>query len=242
VEPPDSGKEYAGTESGEEDGGESKRGGGEPGALQAMYDKVTTQHDKIDDFRAKLLGFLPIVTGIGLFALAKDLPKDENLPSGMVELLPAIGLFGALASLGLFVHELRGITECYMLIELGRVLERRLAGAELAQEKEPPGAFAGRRSWGFSGLVSRETAALIVYPATIAAWVFVAGWPSFGLRSLALALLALLATATWGWYMLQGDAGRVREYMERVDGAAETNASDEASAPARSCRSRKGLS
>jgi hypothetical protein len=52
--------------------------------------------------------------------------KDDAL-SKDVGFLPAIGLFGALSSIGLFVHELRGITECYMLIEIGKVLEHKLA-------------------------------------------------------------------------------------------------------------------
>ena len=38
-------------------------------ALETMYKEVAAQHDKIDDFRAKLLGFLPIVTGVGLFTV-----------------------------------------------------------------------------------------------------------------------------------------------------------------------------
>jgi hypothetical protein len=160
---------------------------------KTLYDEVASQHDKIDDFRAKLLGFLPIVTGIGLFALLKDdaLSKD-------VGFFPAIGLFGALSSIGLFVHELRGITECYMLIEIGKVLEHKLA--KPTEGKTPPGTFSGRSWWRvmsrgsslcFHGLVSRETAALIIYPASIAAWVCVAAWPYLGQFSLPLSLLPL---------------------------------------------------
>ena len=83
------------------------------GALKAMYEQVAKQQDRIDDFRAKLLGFLPFVTGIGLFALVGMSPTafvDSNF------LVMTIGIFGAIASIGLFVHELRGIINCYMLI------------------------------------------------------------------------------------------------------------------------------
>jgi hypothetical protein len=114
------------------------------GALKAMYEQVAKQHDRIDDFRAKLLGFLPFVTGIGLFALVgKDFPhpapgQDVTLsratPSAASEhllavvdlnfLVMAIGIFGAIASIGLFAHELRGIINCYMLVRIGRELEK----------------------------------------------------------------------------------------------------------------------
>src|SRR5262245_43273359 len=84
------------------------------GALKAMYEQVAKQHDRIEDFRAKLLGFLPFVTGIGLFALVGKSPPDTAAASASVFL--AIGIFGAIASIGLFVHELRGIINCYMLV------------------------------------------------------------------------------------------------------------------------------
>ena len=40
----------------------------------AMYQQVG--HDKIDDFRAKFLGFLPVVTGAGLFAVLEKKPPS----------------------------------------------------------------------------------------------------------------------------------------------------------------------
>jgi hypothetical protein len=195
--------------------------------LQIMYDKVATQHDKIDDFRAKLLALLPIATGIGLFALVKDAPNDIGF------FLP-IGIFGAIASFGLFVHELRGITECYMLIELGAALENKLT-----PKMKLRGAFSGRSSWGFAWYVipswyviprmkivphnktnvsrtnvSRETAALIVYPTVIAAWVFLAGWPLGLVWSLALSLLVLAVTVGWGLKSLKQGAEDVLKYIK----------------------------
>jgi hypothetical protein len=174
---------------------------GKRNTLEIMYDKVTIQHDKIDDFRAKLLGFLPVVTGIGLFALVKESQGDAGF-------FFSIGLFGAIASIGLFVHELRGITECYMLITVGAALEH-----DLKPETEPRGAFSSRYWWGFARSVSRETAALIVYPATIAAWVFVAGWPILRSWSLALSLLALVVAAWCGRETLKRDAEKVARYI-----------------------------
>jgi hypothetical protein len=194
--------------------------------LQIMYDKVATQHDRIDDFRAKLLALLPIATGIGLFALVKDAPTRD------VGFFLAIGIFGAISSVGLFVHELRGITECYMLIELGAALEEKLTQKKQKKMKLP-GAFSGRSSWGFAWyvmpngtakknktIVNRETAALIIYPTVIAAWVFVAGWPYLGLVwSLALSFLAL-AVAVWSsWTSLKLAAEEVLKYKQRLSSA-----------------------
>jgi hypothetical protein len=157
-----------------------------------MYDKIAAQHDKIDDFRAKLLGFLPVVTGIGLFALVKEKP-------GSPELIAAIGFFGAIASIGLFVHELRGITECYMLITIGCALEQKLA-----KTAAPCGTFSSRAWWGFrSSYVSREMAALIVYPATIAAWTFVAVWGAW-----------TYVAPTWsGWPSYVADVWRMEGFL-----------------------------
>jgi hypothetical protein len=41
-------------------------------ALRAAYTEVCQSYERIDDFRAKLLGFLPLVSGTGLFLLLKE--------------------------------------------------------------------------------------------------------------------------------------------------------------------------
>jgi hypothetical protein len=38
-------------------------------ALTSAYAEVCRSYERIDDFRAKLLGFLPLVSGVGLFLL-----------------------------------------------------------------------------------------------------------------------------------------------------------------------------
>lgn len=158
-------------------------------ALEVMYNQVAVQHDKIDDFRAKLLAALPVITGIGLLALGDKKPDGLNL-----DFLAAIGIFGALASIGLLVHELRGITECYMLISIGAALEHKLTNGD--DDDARYGTFSSRLWWGFNRPVSRETAALIIYPATIAAWAFLAAWPMRRLwLSLLVALVVCIETA-----------------------------------------------
>ena len=40
--------------------------------LRAVYQELCTTYRAIDDFRAKLLGFLPLVSGAGVFVLLGD--------------------------------------------------------------------------------------------------------------------------------------------------------------------------
>jgi hypothetical protein len=92
--------------------------------FKVIYEKICQAHEAITDFRAKLLAFLPIVSGAGIFLLIGDKsPTASQLPY----LLP-IGIFGALVTLGLFCYELRGIQECHALRECGKSVEQKLGG------------------------------------------------------------------------------------------------------------------
>ncbi len=89
-----------------------------------------------------------------------QLPCPEQLPLTLV----AVGVFGFLVTLGLFTYELRGIQRCNALIEAGKALEDKL-GIQ-GQFRLRPGAV--------SGIISTTLAARIIYPAVLAAWLFVA--------------------------------------------------------------------
>jgi hypothetical protein len=192
--------------------------------LEAMYKQVGVQHDRIDDFRAKLLGFLPVVTGVGLFALVqKEPPNDPGF-------LVAIGIFGALASIGLFVHELRGITDCYMLTSIGHKLEESLAKEGDAKY----GPFTSRlklKGW-YEWWVSRETAACIVYPATITAWAVLAAWAveelhpgALGPRLPMLALVLFIGAALIAYLMLHWSFCEINSYIKPGEVAGKSQAS-----------------
>lgn len=182
------------------------------GGLETIYKQVAIQHDRIDDFRAKLLGFLPAVTGVGLFALVKTEATDP-------EFLVAIGLFGALAAMGLFVHELRGITDCYMLIAIGHKLEESLANK--ADAKFGPFTTRFRLKGWYEWFVSRETAACIVYPATITAWAVLGAWGvqelrpgALGSRVPVLAVVLFIGAALIAEFMLHWSFYKIRVYIE----------------------------
>ncbi|MGK5170330.1 hypothetical protein [Geodermatophilus sp. CPCC 205761] len=135
---------------------------------EAAYDRVCESYQAIDDFRMKLLGLLPIATGTGVFFLLNDhvpdlgaeAPSDGSEP--LAQVLPVIGAIGAVFTLGLFSYELFGIKKCHYLIRAGQRLEVHLGVR---------GQFRNRpRS--LMGFVNEPFASALIYPASMAAWVF----------------------------------------------------------------------
>src|SRR5882724_7325838 len=124
------------------------------------YEQLCISYRAIDDFRAKLLGFLPLATGTGIFLLAK------NLSDQVKGFLEAIGAFGFLITLGLFSYEIYGIRKCAALIEAGEQLEDSLAIDGLGQFSQRPQNVAR--------LINEPFASGVIYPAVLAAWAFLA--------------------------------------------------------------------
>jgi hypothetical protein len=141
--------------------------------LRTGYDQLCETYRAIDDFRAKLLGFLPVVTGGGLLLLGGEkgrLPEDLFFP---------VGVFGLIVTLGLFSYEIYGIEKCHALITAGKRLEVTLGLEQTGQFEKRP-----REVLGF---VNEPFAAAIVYPAVMAAWTYLAALHMAGWISLALA-------------------------------------------------------
>lgn len=88
------------------DGEVPKGAGATPDQVKAVYQEICMSYRAIDDFRARLLGLLPVVSGVGVGVL---LGKDPGEPEPLW--LP-IGLFGTVVTLGLFAYELYGIRKC----------------------------------------------------------------------------------------------------------------------------------
>jgi hypothetical protein len=60
------------------------------GDFSVAYNQLCTSYHAIDDFRAKLLGFLPLVTGGGLVLLTglkKDVRQEFFAPMGVFGIL-----------------------------------------------------------------------------------------------------------------------------------------------------------
>jgi hypothetical protein len=91
-------------------------------ALDQAYTEVCRAYERIDEFWAKLLAFLPALSGAGLILIvnaASKLGSDQAADS----LQTIAATFGALFTLGLFVYEQRGIQYCIRLIRIGGQLE-----------------------------------------------------------------------------------------------------------------------
>jgi hypothetical protein len=132
---------------------------------QVLYERVCDSYHAVDDFRMKLLGLLPVATGTGVFLL---LSGKAELIGGAKEqasdALLAIGVFGFLFTSGLFSYELFGIKKCHYLIVAGRRLEEGM---------REPGQFSSRPRE-LAGLINEPFASAVIYPASMAAWAFLA--------------------------------------------------------------------
>jgi hypothetical protein len=127
--------------------------------LRVAYDQLCTSYRAIDDFRAKMLGFLPLVTGGGVVLLTGGLDEVRE------DFFAPVGLFGIAVTVGLLAYELFGIKKCAALIAGGKAME-----ADLHQ---PEGQFSRRPDTVFK-VVNEPFAAAAIYPAVLAAWVYLA--------------------------------------------------------------------
>jgi hypothetical protein len=136
--------------------------------IKTVYEEICRRHDGIEQFRAQLLGLLPIASAGGIFLLLR---LEHSAKGGVPPFLLPAGILGALFALGLFIYELRGIHKCHVLIRGAEVLERGLLGTKLWDK----GPFTSDPKELWKGFVGETGAALIIYPAVIGGWVFVAG-------------------------------------------------------------------
>ena len=136
--------------------------------LQTEYKEVCQSHRAVTDFRAKLLALLPIASGTGIFLLLKE--GDNAL---ITRHLPAIGLFGFLATLGLFFYELHAMDQCWDLIQRGKLLEDQLglSGGQLGVQYDKE----NKKRW-FHRIIGPEGAAWIIYLTMMFTWLYIAAF------------------------------------------------------------------
>jgi hypothetical protein len=158
--------------------------------LRLAYQEVCKSHQSIADFRAKLLGFLPLASGAGLFAWLDADPGQPVSPYAWV-----MGIFGFLVTLGLFFYELRGIQRSQALERSGQALESAL-GLTHGQFLAQPEAYLG-------GLVSPRAAAWLIYPTVLTGWAYLAGVQRFGAfwaAVVALLVVVVVAFTVVRWF------------------------------------------
>jgi hypothetical protein len=138
--------------------------------LKTAYDQLCTSYRGIDDFRAKLLGFLPLVSGGGLILLAGQATNGE--PQFKEQYFVPAGLFGIAVTTGLLAYELFGIRKCHALLRAGEALENAM-NLPVGKGGKPAGQFASRPPH-LLKVVNEPFAAAAIYPAVLAAWTYLA--------------------------------------------------------------------
>ena len=94
---------------------ESKTEPLQPDKMLDIYKDICNNIRVTDDISFKLLGIVPIASGIGSGALTV-LEKSKLLDGHAASAVIGLSAFGALATLGLFRWELRNIQKCNWLI------------------------------------------------------------------------------------------------------------------------------
>lgn len=74
--------------------------------VRMIYQEIGTRQQNVQDFRGKLLGFLPLVTASSFVTTIISDPGKARALSNLV--LP-FGLLGAIVTLGLFFYEIENL-------------------------------------------------------------------------------------------------------------------------------------
>ena len=132
-------------------------------AARLDYDQTTKLIHGFTELRTKMLAFVPTITGTAVGLLGDERPAAE---------LIGVSLLGLVATLGIFVYELRNAQLYDAAVQRAKELERQLgfatvqglqgAGGVLAST--PGRWFANDRGWA------------LVYSAAIAGWSYLAAW------------------------------------------------------------------
>jgi hypothetical protein len=177
--------------------------------LLPAYTELCNSYHAIDDFRTKLLGFLPLVTGGGLVLLtgrAEDVRREFFGP---------VGTFGIVITLGLLAYELFGIKKCHALIQAGKDLEEKMdlpVDGRLHHVHKPAGQFI-RRPNNLLWVVNEPFAAALIYPAVLAAWTYLA--LLYERQSLGTRLSIVVFVAGFALILLYDGFLRLRDRLER---------------------------
>jgi hypothetical protein len=139
--------------------------------LRLDYEQTTQYLRTLIDVRFRLLAFVPTVTGVAVAVIGRPRPAAELL---------GVGVLGLLATLGIFVYELRNT-------QISGTLIRR--AAELEHQLHLPSSLGGQPYGGLyterPGItvqllgflpVSHGLGLALVYSAAIAGWSYLVAW------------------------------------------------------------------
>jgi hypothetical protein len=155
-----------------------------PKNVRLAYQELSKSYQAIVVFRAKLLGFLPLASGVSFFALLGQ-GKDPVPYYAWVA-----GLFGFAITLGLFFYELRGLQRSTALEQAGRKLEAALGLNN--------GQFTIQPTPNLHGFVDARGAAWLIFPTVLAGWAYIAGLQRLGVLWAAVVGMAIaIAVGLW---------------------------------------------
>lgn len=138
--------------------------------LLAAYAEICKSYHAIDDFRTKLLGFLPLTSLAGLFLL--DPAKLQAMQTGMPkELMGFAGIFAGSLTLALFGYEIRGMQRTHHLITEGMHLEQQL-GLEHGHFHVCSSQHGNAQA--ITQIFNAKYLASLIYSMVFAAWLFIA--------------------------------------------------------------------
>jgi hypothetical protein len=135
--------------------------------LFTLYREVCSSWRMLTDVRFKLLGFIPVISGVVLFSL---LSNKSDGPSPLARI--GIALFGLLITVALFVYDKRNSELYDDMISRGRKIEEEL-GVDT-------GLFLGRRGPSHKW-IKHDTATTLIYGTSFGAWLMAFLLISFGL-------------------------------------------------------------
>jgi hypothetical protein len=156
--------------------------------LLAAYTEICKSYHAIDDFRTKLLGFLPLTSLAGVFLLdTNKMLSFQNILSN--ELLGFAAIFAALLTLALFGYEVRGMQRTHHLVREGKHLEEELGIGHghfhICLEEHDD-------ALGISNIFNAKTLASVIYSVVFAAWLFIALRLGFGINTLTCSFCAVI--------------------------------------------------
>jgi hypothetical protein len=139
--------------------------------LRLDYEQTTALYRTLVDVRFKLLAIVPTISGAAVAFLGR--------PRSAAELL-ALGLLGLVATLGIFLYELRNTEIHDAAVQRAQELEQRLGFPSAVQADRPGGLFSERpaRTVRLFGLVTvtNDRGLALVYGAAIAGWSYLVAW------------------------------------------------------------------
>jgi hypothetical protein len=144
--------------------------------LKLDYDQTSQLLRTLMDVRFKLLAFVPTVSGAAVAILGTPRPAAE---------LVGVGLLGLVATLGIFVYELRNSQLFDSLVHRAGELERQLSLTSVLGSHGAGGLFSERpphsvRFARFLPPVGHDRGLSLVYAAAIAGWTYLVAWGTLG--------------------------------------------------------------